>query len=85
MGLDSPFCDGIGVPKTRLTDTERNVRTLFQKYDLKLHTVVSKEKCWFVKLDEDAMPDFLTLKKILKNLSNFGHEQLAGQSEFFLQ
>lgn len=73
LGLDSPFCDGVSVPKTKLTETERNVRFLFQKYNLKLHTVVSKEESWFLKFDEDAMPDFLTLKKTLKKLSDFVH------------
>jgi len=29
LGLALPFCDGIGVPKTKLTATERQVRELF--------------------------------------------------------
>lgn len=30
LGRAAPFCDGIGVPKTNLTSTDRQVRNLFQ-------------------------------------------------------
>ncbi len=57
---------------------------LFHEYDIKVYSVISKSDSWFVKFDEDAMPDFKTLKERLKNLSNSIHEKLEGKSDFFL-
>jgi hypothetical protein len=47
--------------------------------------VIAKEKSWFVKFDEDAVPDFHTLKQRLEQLSAAAHERLAGISEFFFK
>ena len=48
------------------------------QFELLVYTVVGKESSWFVKLDEDAMPDFNEVKERLKKLSDFVHESLAG-------
>jgi hypothetical protein len=76
IGGSVPFCDGIGVPKTTLTRTERQVRELFQEFELKLFTVISKANGWFVKLDEDTMPDFTIVKERLWKLSTTANEKL---------
>ena len=62
------FCDGIGLTRTPLTQTERQVRELFQEFGLKLFTVVAKDKSWFVKLDEDAMAGANDIKDKLKKM-----------------
>ena len=48
------------------------------KFELLVYTVVGKESSWFIKLNEDAMPDFNEVKERLKKLSEFVHESLAG-------
>ena len=78
LGRTMPFCDGIGVPKTNLTSTDRQVRALFRQHELKVQTIVTKENSWFVKFDEDSAPDFNTLKQRLRQLSADAHEQLSG-------
>jgi len=46
---------------------------------LKVYTIVAKKQGhWFVKFDEDSMPEFSTLKTRLKELSDYAHEKLAG-------
>jgi hypothetical protein len=85
LGRAVPFCDGIGVPKTSITSDERQIKDLFQRHELKVQTVIVKERSWFVKLDEDAAPDFRTLKQRLKQLSGAAHKCLAGTSEFFFK
>jgi hypothetical protein len=57
---------------------------LFADHELRTWTVISKQKSWFVKLDDDAMPDFETVKLRLKELSAYTNEKLGSQSEFFI-
>ena len=78
LGLALPFCDGIGVPKTKLTATERQVRELFEKFNIKVFSVVHKEQSWFVKLDEDAAPSIRVLKRRLLQMSDTAHQELHG-------
>ena len=66
LGNMKPFCDGVSVPMTLLTSTERQVRELFRDHELKVYTVVVKEKSWFVKFDEDCLPNFGVLEERLK-------------------
>jgi hypothetical protein len=47
--------------------------------------VVAKDDRWFVKLDEDTMPNFKETKRRLKELSNTVHEELKGDHDFFLR
>jgi hypothetical protein len=54
------------------------VKQLFARFDLKVFTVIAKEKHWFVKLDEDAMGDFIRTKLHLRQLSDTIHEELKG-------
>jgi hypothetical protein len=82
LGLALPFCDGIGVPKTRLTATERQVRELFERVNVKVFSVVHKEESWFVKLDEDAAPSIRVLKRRLLQMSDTANEELRGDYEF---
>jgi hypothetical protein len=78
LGDEKSFCDGIGVPRTKLTDSIQSVKHLFAKHQLRLWTVIPKQNSWFVKLDEDAMPDFLTVKARLRVLSENINENLRG-------
>jgi len=68
-----------------VTGTAIQVRQLFARFDLKLQVVVTKDKEWFVKLDEDAMSKFKETKMRLKELSNTIHEELKGEHDFFLR
>jgi len=58
LGAGKSFCDGISIAKTPLTSSIQAVRSIFAKHELHLWTVVAKDKSWFVKLDEDKMPEF---------------------------
>jgi hypothetical protein len=78
LGRAVPFCDGVGIPKTKITSNDHQIKDLFQKHELKVQTVIAKEGSWFVKFDEDSAPDFDTLKRRLCQISSFAHEQLAG-------
>jgi hypothetical protein len=40
--------------------------------------VIAKDNNWFVKFDEDAMPDFKTLIMRLRDICISTHEKLAG-------
>jgi hypothetical protein len=62
LGRAIPFCDGVGVPRTTITSTDRQVKDLFQQHEIKVYTVIAKGTSWFVKFDEDSTPDFDTLK-----------------------
>ena len=46
---------------------------------------MSKQTSWFVKLNEDLMPDFQTVKVRLKELVATTHEELGGNTDFFIE
>ena len=85
IGNGMSFCDGIKIPKTPLTETMSQVKKLFLQYNLPTWTVVSKQTSWFVKLNEDLMPDFQTVKARLKELVAITHEELGGNTDFFIE
>jgi hypothetical protein len=85
VGRKKVFCDGIGIPMIEsVTGTTIQVRQLFALFDLKLQVVVAKDKQWFVKLDEDAMPTFAVTKQRLRELSNTTHKNLQSNHDFYL-
>ena len=85
IGDGKSFCDGIKIPKTSLTETMSQVKKLFLQQNLPTWTIVSKQTSWFVKLNEDLMPDFETVKARLKELSAVANEKLGGETNFFIE